>query len=59
MLKEMESLLIEDIKTFLKKILDEKYNELKSGVEMFKGKLLENIFLKLLVFLKRNLLLIY
>lgn len=34
-------------KNIPEKILDEKYNELKSGVEMFKGELLENVFKKL------------
>ena len=40
-------------KNIPEKILDEKYNELKSGVEMFKGKLLENIF-KTLSFSKKE-----
>lgn len=40
-------------KNIPEKILDEKYNELKSGVEMFKGELLENIF-KTLSFSKKE-----
>ncbi len=40
-------------KNIPEKILDEKYNELKSGVEMFKGELLENVF-KTLSFSKKE-----
>lgn len=40
-------------KNIPEKILDEKYNELKSGVEMFKGELLENVF-KTLNFSKKE-----
>lgn len=40
-------------KNIPEKILDEKYNELKSGIEMFKGELLENIFMNLSISQKK------